>query len=261
MRPLPVRPFLPSLAHQHTFCAFLCIPDLLKTSVLRVQFFSQPTRTMGLLWVRLLHFGGCNTPLCVQGTGRFEPTTLARFSYGTLAQDSKGPVLGARRGERHLQNSLCCHIWGWTKGAKYTHHELRHWHFQRQLPLLPGTCSISQKGLVTGLLSSHPNVLLISQFTGRKAIRISGFFFFFLAASRILQHLYLPRNCTILHVMDWRGKELHLKHKCHLLPFEEPSSALSESVLWARSTGRLVGSNQNYFTLLLVKFAVCLWVF
>lgn len=147
--------------------------------------FSQPTRMMGLVWVRLLHFSHYNTSLCMQGTGQFKSTTLVRFSYGTLAQDSKGLVLGARRGNRHLQNSLCCHIRGWTKGTKYTHHELRHRQFQRQLPLLSGTCSISQKGLVTALLSSHPNMLLISQFTGRKDIRISGIFFF-LAASRIL---------------------------------------------------------------------------
>lgn len=32
VRPSPVRPFLPSLAHQHTSCVFLGVPDLLKKS-------------------------------------------------------------------------------------------------------------------------------------------------------------------------------------------------------------------------------------
>ena len=118
----------------------------------------------GLLWLRLLHFGHCNSHLCVQGTGWFKSANLVRFSYWTLAQDSKGSVLGPRTRDRHLQNSLCYRIWGWTKDTKYTQHEP----FQRQLPLLPSTCNISQKGLLTALLSSHLSVLLISQFTGRK---------------------------------------------------------------------------------------------
>lgn len=52
---------------------------------------------------------------------------------------------------------------------------------------------------------------------------------------------------------NWRGKDLRSPHEHHLGLLREPNRALGESALWARST-RMLPSNQNYFTLLPVKF-------